>query len=79
MYGFYFGLEKGIKRLSNINTVLALCVLLFILLAGPTLFILKMGTNSIGVMAQNFIRMSTWTDPLTESNFVEDWTIFYWA
>ena len=30
-------------------------------------------------MVQNFIRMSTWTDPLTESRFVEDWSIFYWA
>jgi BCCT family betaine/carnitine transporter len=38
-----------------------------------------MGTNSIGLMFQNFIRMSTWTDPLTESRFVEDWTVFYWA
>jgi BCCT family betaine/carnitine transporter len=28
---------------------------------------------------QNFIRMSTWTDPLTDSRFVEDWTVFYWA
>jgi BCCT family betaine/carnitine transporter len=38
-----------------------------------------MGTNSMGLMFQNFIRMSTWTDPLRESRFVEDWTVFYWA
>jgi BCCT family betaine/carnitine transporter len=30
-------------------------------------------------VAQNFIAMSTWTDPFTESRFVEDWTVFYWA
>ena len=30
-------------------------------------------------MVQNFVRMSFWTDPLTESGFVENWTIFYWA
>ncbi len=75
----YLGLEKGIKRLSNINATLALIMLLFVLLAGPTVFILKMTTNSIGLMAQNFIRMNTWADPLTNSRFVEDWSIFYWA
>lgn len=75
----YLGLQKGIKHLSNINMAMALLILLFILAVGPTLFILKMGTNSIGVMFQNFIRMNTWTDPLTNSGFVEGWTIFYWA
>jgi len=76
----YVGLEKGIKRLADINMTMAICILIYVLLAGKaTFFILKMGTNSIGLMFQNFIRMSTWTDPLTNSGFVEDWTVFYWA
>ena len=75
----YIGLEKGIKRLADINMAMAVCILIFVLAAGPTIFILKMGMNSIGIMFQNFIRMSTWTDPLTDSGFVEDWTVFYWA
>ena len=75
----YLGLGKGIKRLSNINTTTALILLGIIFLIGPSAFILKMGVNSIGLMAQNFIRMITWTDPLTDSRFVEDWSIFYWA
>ncbi|NQT26413.1 BCCT family transporter [candidate division KSB1 bacterium] len=75
----YVGIEKGIKRLADVNMALALFILLFILVTGPTVFILKMGTNSIGIMLQNFIHMGTWTDPLTESRFVEDWTVFYWA
>ncbi|MHC5160218.1 MAG: BCCT family transporter, partial [Planctomycetota bacterium] len=75
----YAGIEKGIKRLADMNMALAIFLLIFVLFAGPTVFILKMGTNSIGLMFQNFIRMSTWTDPLTESRFVEDWTVFYWA
>ncbi len=75
----YLGLERGIKRLSDINMVLALLLLLFVLLAGPTLFLLKSALNSIGTVLQNFVAMSTWTDPFTESRFVEDWTIFYWA
>ena len=75
----FLGLEKGIKRLSNINMAAALLLLAFVLIAGPTLFIIKTSLNSIGVVAQNFLAMSSWTDPFTESGFVEDWTIFYWA
>lgn len=75
----WLGLKKGIKRLSDINVGLAFGLLLFILLAGPTAFLLKTSLNSLGVMADNFLRMNFWTDPFTESGFVESWTIFYWA
>jgi BCCT family betaine/carnitine transporter len=75
----WLGLKKGIKRLSDINIVLALGLLTFILLVGPTAFIVKTGLNGIGMMAQNFIRMNFWTDPFSDSGFVENWTIFYWA
>jgi BCCT family betaine/carnitine transporter len=75
----YLGLDRGIKRLSDINVGLAGLFLLFVLLAGPTFFLLKLGTNSIGLILQNFIRMNTWTEPIRHSHFVENWTIFYWA
>ncbi len=75
----WLGLKKGIKRLSDINVVLAFGLLLFILVVGPTAFLLKTSLNSVGLMADNFLRMSFWTDPFTDSGFVENWTIFYWA
>jgi BCCT family betaine/carnitine transporter len=75
----WLGLTRGIKRLSDINMYLALGLLLFILLVGPTVFLLKTSLNGLGVMGQNFLRMNFWTDPFTESGFVENWTIFYWA
>jgi len=75
----YLGLEKGIKKLSDINMGAALILLAFILLVGPTIFILKMSADSLGFMIDNFVRMSTWTDPIEGTGFVEDWTIFYWA
>ncbi len=75
----WLGLKKGIKRLSDINLMLAFALLLFILLVGPTAFLLKTSLNGVGVMAQNFLRMNFWTDPFTDSGFVESWTIFYWA
>jgi len=75
----WLGLKKGIKRLSDINMYLALGLLLFILLVGPTVFLLKTSLNGLGMMTQNFLRMNFWTDPFTKSGFVESWTIFYWA
>jgi BCCT family betaine/carnitine transporter len=75
----YFGLRKGIKLLSDWNVYLAMVLLCFIFLAGPTVFIVKTSISSLGFMAQNFFVMSTWMDPFTDSTFVEDWTVFYWA
>ncbi|MGH7339334.1 MAG: BCCT family transporter, partial [Candidatus Rokuibacteriota bacterium] len=75
----YLGLQKGFQRLANLNMLIALGLLVFVLAVGPTLFILKTGLNSLGLVLQNFIRMTTWTDPIRNSGFVEDWTVFYWA
>ncbi len=75
----YLGLDKGIRRLSDLNVYLMLGFLLFVLVTGPTLFIVKASLNTLGVMTQNFVRMMTWTDPVAESGFVEAWSIFYWA
>jgi BCCT family betaine/carnitine transporter len=75
----FLGLEKGIKRLADANLWLALLFLVFILVAGPTGFILATGTESLGHMASNLITMITYTDPVDQTGFVQDWTIFYWA
>jgi BCCT family betaine/carnitine transporter len=75
----WLGLKKGIRTLSDINLGIGLCLLLFILLVGPTAFLLKTSLNSVGVLFQNMVRMNFWTDPFTDSRFVEDWTVFYWA
>ncbi len=75
----WLGLKKGIKKLSDINLVLAFGLLLYILVVGPTAFLLKTSLNGVGMMAQNFLRMNFWTDPFTDSGFVENWTVFYWA
>ena len=75
----WFGLNRGIKRLSNINLVLAFALLLFVLAVGPTLFLLETSFGSIVTMVPNFLKMNWWTDPFTDSAFFRDWTVFYWA
>lgn len=75
----WLGLEKGIKRLSNINLALAFLLLLFIIIAGPTRFIVELSVETVGHLLQNFIQMSTWSDWGATTDFVESWTVFYWA
>ncbi len=75
----YLGLKRGIRPLSDVSVVAACCLLLFILVVGPTLFLLRTGTNSLGLLLENFIRMNTWTDPVARTGFVEAQTVFYWA
>ena len=73
------GLKKGIQKLADFNMVLAMLLLLVILVVGPTLFILKMIVNSLGLMADNFFRANLWTDPIDQTGFPETWTVFYWG
>ncbi|WYP28119.1 BCCT family transporter [Alkalihalobacillus sp. FSL W8-0930] len=75
----YFGLYKGIKKLSDINVYMALALAIFVLVCGPTLYILSNFTNSFGLMMQNFLQMSFYTDPNGKSGFPQTWTVFYWA
>ncbi len=75
----YAGIEKGIKRLSNFNVIVTFMLLFFILVAGPTRFILEAGTSAIGRVMHHFLLLNTWSDPFAEGAFVENWTVFYWA
>ncbi|MFC1503321.1 BCCT family transporter [Pseudomonadota bacterium] len=75
----YVGIEKGMAKLSDMNTKLAIVFVLLILIVGPTSFIINQMTNGYGLMLQNFIRMSLWTDPVEGGSFPTSWTVFYWA
>jgi len=75
----YLGLDRGIRVLSNFNWQVAIGLLIFVLLVGPTQFIINTTTNSMGILAHNLLKMSFWTDPIAKSGFPEGWTIFYWA
>ena len=78
-YSVYSGLEKGIKVLSDINLYLIVAILAFVFLFGPTRFMIDTFTQAVGLLAQNFIQMSFYTDPMVKSQFPQWWTIFYWA
>ncbi|MEM7359124.1 MAG: BCCT family transporter [Pseudomonadota bacterium] len=81
----YSGLKKGIQTLSNINLWLALGLLSFVFLVGPTVFLAETALESIGILFDNFFKMSTWMEPFggynnfPDTEFPQDWTVFYWA
>lgn len=73
------GIKAGIKRLTDINVWLLFAFLGFVLVCGPTVWLLKAALNATGLVLQNFIHMNTWTEPFGKTGFVKDWTVFYWA
>ena len=75
----YFGVEEGIQRLSKLCAYMAFFVLLYILIFGPTLFLIKSSYESLVFMVKNFFTMSLGPPPIGKSEFSKAWTIFMWA
>lgn len=73
------GLNKGIRYLSNLNLGLAGGLLLFVILAGPTSFIVDAFTTTIGGYIGDIIPMSFRLTPFSQGTWVGAWTLFYWA
>ena len=74
-----FGVS-GISKLANICSYLFFGVLFyFLFLGGETRYIIETGFQSLGNLAQNFIGLSTYMDPLRENGFAQNWTVYYWA
>lgn len=71
---------KGISVLANVCIYLFFGLCAFVLLfCGEARYIIETGLSSLGKMIQEFISLSTFTDPLRDSNFPQNWTIYYWA
>ncbi|MCI5650124.1 MAG: BCCT family transporter [Fusicatenibacter sp.] len=71
---------KGIAKLASGCGYLFFALLLYVLIGGgETRYILETGFSAIGNLIQNFIGMATWMDPLRETSFPQNWTIYYWA
>lgn len=76
------GVGKGIKWLSNINMGLAGALMVFVLIAGPTLFILNGFVEEIGAYLQNLLALSFDTGASQGAEgtaWVSGWTVFYWG
>jgi len=72
-------LEKGLKWMSDLNMLLAAALLAFVFFAGPTPFITAAMTNTVGEYLSHVVGMSLAMTPFTGDDWIERWTIFYWA
>lgn len=71
---------KGVSYLAKLCMCFFGALLVYVLIfGGKALYILETGFSALGNMVQNFIGLSTYTDPLRETSFSQNWTIFYWA
>ncbi|WP_297336738.1 BCCT family transporter [Algoriphagus sp.] len=73
------GIDKGVKFLSEWNVRIAAMLLVFVLIFGPTLFIMRGFIQNVGNYMNNFIEVSTWTEAIRDKGWQGDWTVFYWA
>ena len=73
------GLDKGIKRLSDINMGFTGVLLAFMVILGPTLFIFDSFIENIGNYVVAMIPLSTWGEAYSNTDWQSGWTIFYWA
>ncbi|SFK94859.1 BCCT family transporter [Streptomyces pini] len=75
----FSGLHRGIKWLSSMNVVLAAALMLFVLLLGPTVFILDAIPAGVGAYLQDLVVLSSRTGAFGNKEWLGTWTIFYWA
>lgn len=73
------GMDKGVKRLSYINILLAIALMLFILMTGATRFVTLGTIESAGYFLQKLPVMMLFNDAFADTGWIGSWTVFYWA
>ncbi|WP_237223844.1 BCCT family transporter [Rothia nasisuis] len=73
------GMDKGVKRLSYINILLAIALMLFILMTGATRFVTLGTIESAGYFLQKLPVMMLFNDTFADTGWIGSWTVFYWA
>ncbi|MDZ7735184.1 MAG: BCCT family transporter [Gammaproteobacteria bacterium] len=73
------GLDNGIRRISEINLVLALILLLFVLFAGPTVFLMNALFQNLGAYLSDLVDMTFKLYAYEPNNWISSWTLFYWG
>jgi choline/glycine/proline betaine transport protein len=73
------GLDAGIRRLSELNILLAVALLTFVLIAGPTVFLLKALMQNIGAYLDDVVRLTFRMYAYEPNEWLGKWTLFYWG
>lgn len=73
------GVGKGVRRLSELNLTLAVLLMLFVLVAGPTNFLFKALVQNFGLYLDHFFERTFTLYAYEPRAWMADWTLFYWA
>ncbi len=73
------GLDKGIRILSEANMVLAVILLLFVLVAGPTVFLLQTFVQNTGAYLSDIVNKTFNLYAYEPTDWIGGWTLFYWG
>lgn len=78
-FSVMMGLDKGVKRLSDINILLTVLLLGFMLLLGPTQQIIDSFVENVGNYVTAVVPLGFWSEAYSGTDWQSAWTIFYWA
>ena len=73
------GLDKGVKRLSELNIILAIVLLVFVLFAGSTVFLLQAFVQNVGAYLGAVVQRTFRMYAYEPNAWLGDWTLFYWG
>ena len=73
------GLDKGVRRLSQLNIILSILLIGFVVWIGPSVFIAEGMVQSIGDYFDALPWLAFWTETFKETDWQRQWTLFYWA
>ncbi len=75
----FSGLDRGVRRLSEFNMLLAVALLLFVLLAGPTIHVMQALVQNTGMYLSNVFAMTFNLYAYEPTGWIGGWTLFYWG
>ena len=73
------GLDGGIRRVSELNLILAVVLLLFVLVAGPTVYLLQTYVQNVGYYLSKLVETTFQLYAYEPSGWIGGWTLFYWG
>ncbi len=75
----WLGLKKGMSKISDLGAYALFGLLMYILILGPTSFLMDNTTQSIAIWINSTVKMALFTDAIGGKGFPQDWTVFFWA
>ena len=75
------GLDKGVRRLSELNMILAAVLMLFVLATGPTVYLLQTLVQNTGMYISRVFEMTfnLYAYQSSNNDWIGGWTLFYWG